>query len=150
MKIFRKNYSVIYLISGLLLIVSCGEGKNKKEGSSIKEPKIEKLKKEAAQKLSTGARAFIQCAACHNLKKGEPNKVGPNLYGIFGRPAGSLENFNYSEALKNSGIVWDEDNIRNWLAKPTEFVPGTTMAFIGINDKKQQNALIDYLKEETK
>ena len=150
MKKLIRNYSISFVLVFSLFLASCGEKKEKKEESLVKRPKTEEVKKEPKQKLSAGARAFIQCAACHNLKKGQPNKVGPSLYGIFGRPAASLEDFTYSEALTNSGIVWDEEKIRNWLAKPSDYVPGTTMAFIGIKNEAQQTALIEYLKEETK
>ncbi|WP_394972686.1 c-type cytochrome [uncultured Croceitalea sp.] len=150
MKSLNTDYKTIFVLLLLAIMISCGEKKEKKEDSIIKRPKTEVAKKEPKQKMSAGARAFIQCAACHNLKEGQPNKVGPNLYGIFGRPAASLENFTYSEALTNSGIVWDEEKIRNWLSKPSDYVPGTTMAFIGIKNEEQQIALIKYLKEETK
>ena len=150
MKRLNTDFKTILALSLTLIMVSCGEKKEKKEDSLIKRPKTEVVKKKPKQKLSAGARAFIQCAACHNLKEGQPNKVGPNLHGIFGRPAASLENFTYSEALTNSGIVWDEEKIRNWLSKPSDYVPGTTMAFIGIKNEEQQTALIEYLKEETK
>lgn len=141
----------IILTSALAFaMVSCGSKAEKKEESLIKRPKTEATQKKPIAKLSPGAKTFIQCAACHNLKKGEPNKVGPNLHGIFGRKAASLEGFAYSEALKKSNIVWNEDHIRAWLEKPTDYVPGTIMAFIGIKNKQQQDVLIEYLKEETK
>jgi len=134
----------------VFLTISCGGKEKKKKEPLITRSKTETTKKPAKQLKSKGEIAFLQCAACHNLKKGEPNKVGPNLNGIFGRKAAALENFTYSEALTNSDIVWNEKHIRNWLTKPAEYVPGTTMAFIGIKNKAQQDALITFLKEETK
>ena len=76
--------------------------------------------------------------------------VGPNLHGIFGRKAGSVEGFAYSEAMKNSGIVWDDDKIRQYLSKPRELVPGNKMAFPGIKDENEISNLLAYLHEATK
>lgn len=146
----RTIIKILHVVPIVLLAIACGEKKEKKEEFSVERTKTETVKKEPVIKLSLGKKAFIQCAACHNLKEGEPHKVGPNLHGIFGREAASLTDFNYSEALSNSDIVWNEDHIRNWLTKPSDYVPGTTMAFIGIQNKEQQDALIDYLKQETK
>lgn len=142
-----KNVAILLVT---ILVASCGGKEEKKEEPIIKRAKKEVTQKTPRTKMTAGQKAFLLCAACHNLKKGEPNKVGPNLNGIFGRKAASLTDFNYSEALQNSGIVWSEDHIRKWLEKPTDYVPGTTMAFIGIQNKEQQDALIEYLKEETK
>ncbi len=154
MKRLTKNKYVTHIKTLLLLTVfiySCIDKTEKKETPIYEEAVLNETdKKEPIKKLSAGAKLFIQCAACHNLKKGEPNKVGPNLNGIFGRKAGSYEGFIYSDALKASNIVWDENHIRNWLEKPSDYIPGTTMAFIGITNKEQQDVLIKYLKEETK
>jgi cytochrome c len=91
---------------------------------------------------------FLQCAACHSLDP-DTNKIGPTLAGIFGRKAGSIEDFNYSDANKNSGIVWDENVLRKYLADPQKVVPGTKMAFPGLKDPKQIEDVIAYLKEAT-
>ncbi len=146
----KKLIKITLMSSAALMLISCGDKVKKEEEQLITRPKAEVAKKEPRKKLSQGEKAFLLCTACHNLKEGEPNKVGPNLYGVFGRKAASLEGFNYSEALKNSGIVWNEEHIRNWLEKPADYVPGTTMAFIGIQNEEQQTALIEYLKEQTK
>jgi cytochrome c len=92
---------------------------------------------------------FVQCAACHSLEPDE-NKQGPRLAGIFGRKAGTVEDFNYSDANKNSGIVWDEATLRKYLPDPQAAVPGTKMAFPGLKDPKQVEDIIAYLKEATK
>ena len=89
------------------------------------------------------------CQACHTVKEGEPHKVGPNLYGFLGQKAASKEGFTYSDALKKSNIVWNEEHLRNWMKKPTDYIPGTIMAFVGIENEEQQTALIEYLKEQT-
>jgi len=92
---------------------------------------------------------FKQCAACHSLDP-DTNKQGPTLAGLFGRHAGTVEDFNYSAANKNSGIVWDEDILRKYLADPQSVVPGTKMTFMGLKDPQQIEDTIAYLKEATK
>jgi len=129
---------------------------NEQQKGQIAEENAIKMEKEVAEaapkaQMTAGARLFLLCQACHNLKEGEPHKVGPNLHGLFGRKAGSVADFNnYSEGMKASGIVWDENHLREWLTKPTDYIEGTTMAFIGIPEKEKQDLLIEYLKEETK
>ena len=92
---------------------------------------------------------FKQCAACHSLDP-DTNKQGPTLAGLFGRHAGTVEDFNYSAANKNSGIVWDEAILRKYLANPQSVVPGTKMTFMGLKDPQQIEDMIAYLKEATK
>ena len=92
---------------------------------------------------------FLQCAACHSLES-DVNKQGPSLAGLFGRKAGSVEDFNYSDSNKNSGIVWGESVLRKYLADPQSVVPGTKMTFPGLKDPKQIEDVIAYLKEATK
>jgi cytochrome c len=92
---------------------------------------------------------FKQCAACHSLDP-DTNKTGPSLAGLFGRRAGTVEDFNYSDANKNSGIVWDEASLQKYLPNPQALVPGTKMAFIGLKDPQQVEDIISYLKEATK
>lgn len=96
-----------------------------------------------------GKMIFLQCSACHSLEPDE-NKTGPSLAGLFGRKAGTVEDFNYSDANKNSGIVWDEEELRKYLPDPQKLVPGTKMAFPGLKDPKQVENVIAYLKEATK
>lgn len=108
------------------------------------------IKVKSEKKISKGQKLFILCAACHNLKKDEPHKVGPSLYGIFGKKAGTREGFKYTDELKSANIVWDKESLRAWLENPSGYIPGTSMAFVGINDKERQDVLLDYLMAETK
>lgn len=96
-----------------------------------------------------GERLFLRCRTCHEIAEGKPNKVGPNLHGLFGRKAASAPGFKYSEALQNSGVVWDEKALDVWLTHPTSLVAGTTMAFIGLPDQADRDALIAYLRKAT-
>ena len=92
---------------------------------------------------------FKQCAACHSLDP-DTNKQGPTLAGIFGRPAGSVEDFNYSDPNRTSGIVWEEAVLRKYIANPQAVVPGTKMTFQGLKDPQQVEDVIAYLKIATK
>jgi cytochrome c len=95
---------------------------------------------------AAGEKVYKKCKTCHSLEAGK-NKLGPNLAGIFGRQAGSVEGYKYSAAMAASGIVWDEATMDAFLAKPKDVVPKTKMAFAGLKKDEQRQDLIAYLKE---
>jgi cytochrome c len=94
---------------------------------------------------SAGKVVFIQCQACHVLTEGV-NRVGPSLHNKVGATAGQVAGFRYSEANKNSGIVWTEEKLFEYLKNPRAVIPGTTMAFAGIPDPQKRADLIAFLK----
>lgn len=96
-----------------------------------------------AADAEAGKGVFKKCQACHVLGK---NGVGPNLNGVIGRKAGTVEGFNYSEAMKNSGLTWDVATIKEYLANPKAKVPGNKMVFAGIKDPVDEDNLIAYLE----
>jgi cytochrome c len=96
-----------------------------------------------------GKAAFTQCAACHTTAQGGPNMTGPNLYGIFGRKAGTAAGFDYSDALKGAGWTWDAARINQWITNPRAVLPQTKMSFIGLADAKDRINVIAYLKVAT-
>jgi cytochrome c len=95
-----------------------------------------------------GEKLFKKCKACHSLEAGK-KKVGPSLAGLFGSTAGMVEGFKYSAAMKDSGIVWDEETLDGFLAKPKDVVPKTRMAFPGFKKEQDRMDVIAYLKEAT-
>jgi cytochrome c len=99
--------------------------------------------------LENGKSKFMLCRSCHTLTDGGPNGVGPNLYRVFGRQAGTKGDYKYSDAVKNAGFKWDAEHIDHWLTKPKDYLPGTKMTFVGLPDAKDRTDLIAYLKVET-
>ena len=86
--------------------------------------------------IAKGEKTFKKCAACHLVDK-EKNKTGPHLVNLFGREAGSLKSYKkYSKAIKTSGIVWNEETLDGFLAKPKSYLKGTKMAFAGLKKEK--------------
>jgi len=96
-----------------------------------------------------GEKIFKQCQTCHTNQAGK-NKVGPTLYGIIGRTAGTVEGYNYSKANKESGIVWTEDEMFVYLENPKARIPGTKMAFAGLKKPEDRANVIAYLQEDFK
>ena len=97
----------------------------------------------AAPDAQRGEQIYARCLACHALAY---DRVGPRHCGLFGRLAGSVPGFEYSPAMKNSKIIWNEKTLDRFLAKPLAVVPGTTMTYDGVADAKDRSDLIAYLK----
>lgn len=86
-----------------------------------------------------------RCGGCHALDR---DKEGPRLGGVYGRPAGSLDSFQYSDALKKSGITWDERSLEKWLTDPAQLVPSTEMTF-HLDKPEERREIISYLKQSS-
>jgi cytochrome c2 len=96
-----------------------------------------------------GERVFRQCQACHQVGDGAQIRVGPHLNDVIGRQAGELEGFRYSPAMVQAGeegLVWDEEALDAYLENPRAHVPGTSMAFAGLRQEGQREAVIEFLK----
>ncbi|WP_341760488.1 cytochrome c family protein [Candidatus Endowatersipora endosymbiont of Watersipora subatra] len=102
----------------------------------------------ASADLGTGQKVMKKCLACHNFEKGAKNKVGPALYGVLGRPIGSVDDFRYSNAMKDyaRGKMWTYDELNKFLFKPKAIVKGTSMGFAGLKKTSERAALIAYIR----
>ena len=97
-----------------------------------------------------GERLFNQqCKICHTIDKGGRNGVGPNLFGLFGSKAAAVEGFQFSEAMKNSGITWDDKTVAEYLKDPKAKVPNSKMVYAGLKQQAQLDDMIAYLKKAT-
>ena len=95
-----------------------------------------------------GEKIFAKCKACHTVEAGK-NKVGPSLAGVVGRKSGMAEGFNYSDAMKNAGLTWDDATLDSYLTAPKKLIPGTKMAFPGLPNEQDRLDVIAYLKSAT-
>ena len=100
-----------------------------------------------AQDAAKGEQVFKKCIACHAVGEGARNKTGPQLNGFFGRKAGAAEGYNYSPAYTNSDLVWDEANFSAYIKDPQGMMPGSRMAFAGLQSPDEVKDLIAYLKQ---
>jgi cytochrome c len=100
-----------------------------------------------AQDLENGKSLWNKCRACHQIGENARNLVGPVLNGLIGRKAGTVEGFDYSEANKNSGIVWDEATFREYIKNPKAKIPNTKMVFAGLSDPQDIEDLLAFLKQ---
>ena len=100
-----------------------------------------------AQDIADGEKQFKRhCGICHVAEKDSDRRLqGPNLFGLVGRKAGTIEGFRYSDANKNSGIVWTPEVLDEYLVDPRKKIPGTIMAFAGVRKPEERKALIEYL-----
>jgi len=89
--------------------------------------------------------AFTQCVACHQVNKPEHSGIGPHLVGVFGASAGSRGDYRYSDALKQSKIVWNEQTLSDYIESPQRAVSGTKMAFGGVSNSEDRQEIIEYL-----
>jgi cytochrome c len=103
----------------------------------------------ASADAGRGENSAKKCAACHTFGKGEPNRVGPNLYGVIGRAKASVPGFNYSAALKAKGGNWTPEDLDAFVHNPKGFVPGTNMSFAGIARGSERADLITYLNTKS-
>jgi len=101
----------------------------------------------SAQDVADGQKSFNKCRACHTVGENAKNQVGPSLNGLFGRKAGTVEGFKYSNANKDSAIVWDEKNFAEYIKDPKAFMPGNIMTFAGIKNDKEIKDLTAFLAQ---
>lgn len=95
-----------------------------------------------------GAKIFKKCASCHTIKKGEPARVGPNLFGVVNRQKASFSGFSYSKAMSEKGGSWDIESINQFITKPKDYIAGTKMAFGGLKKPQDRADIILFLQKQ--
>jgi cytochrome c len=153
-------------IAALLLVVACGNGgQSSSSGGQTAAPApsapvtLTDAQKKAliaqlpatyqAADLSNGEAKIAICRSCHSFNQGGEDMTGPNLWGIFGRKAGSKAEFSYSDAMKAAGWTWDADRIDQWITNPRAVLPSTKMTFVGMPDPNDRRDVVAYLKTIT-
>ena len=117
----------VWVIAGAVLLGACGAAR--------------------AQDLREGEKSFRKCLPCHAVGEGARNKVGPLLNGLEGRKTGTIDGYTYTDANKNSNIVWDDATFKEYIKDPRARIPGTKMVFPGIKNEKEIVDLWAYLKQ---
>ena len=151
----------LVLTASLLTLAACGSGETPSgpdKAGPVAPPPTEAQMQAAllalpapynAADLENGRRAFARCRSCHTVALGAANMTGPNLYGVFGRQAGTQPSFNYSKPLKTAGFAWDAERLDHWLENPRTFLPGNKMSFPGLPDATDRRDLIAWLQVNT-
>ena len=103
----------------------------------------------ASTSATYGAKVFKKCAACHSISQGGGNKIGPALWGVLGRQAGSISDYKYSKGMVAHGKTWSFEEMNGFLIKPKDWVKGTKMSFAGLKNAKDRAAVILYMNENT-
>ena len=103
----------------------------------------------ASANVTDGEKVFKKCAACHSIAKGGSNKIGPALWGVLGRKAGSVADYKYSKALISHGKSWSFEEMNGFLIKPKEWIKGTKMAFAGLRNEKDRASVILFMNSKS-
>ena len=99
--------------------------------------------------LGHGEKVFKKCSACHQIAAGGKNMIGPNLWSVIGRTAGSVSDYKYSKAMVAYGKEWSFEEMNSYLVKPQAYVKGTKMAFAGLRKEKDRASIIKYLNQKS-
>jgi len=141
-----------YLILLAIPLISCGNSETTTPKPSTPKPtQTAPIVKTASQltPLERGAKIYKRCKACHTLDEGGKHKVGPNLWNIYGMKAGSKDGFNYSKAMAGSDVIWTEETMDAYITKPSAFMKGNRMSFIGLKKQEDRDAVQLYMLEQT-
>ena len=141
-----------YLVLPVILLTACGGG-GETSSTSTPVPKAQAapIVQTASKRtpIERGAKLYKRCKACHTLEDGGKHKVGPNLWNIYGAQAGTKDGFNYSKVMAASEVIWDDATLDAYIKKPSEFMKGNRMSFVGIKKAEDRAALLLYMKEQT-
>ena len=103
----------------------------------------------ASTSAADGEKVFKKCLSCHSIAEEGKNKIGPKLFGVLGRQAGSISDYKYSKAMASHGKTWSLDEMNSFLIKPKDWIKGTKMSFAGLKKAKDRAAVILYMNENT-
>jgi cytochrome c len=121
-----------------LLLAACSDN----SGAAVQSPQSAAPDTRAEQ----GRQAFGQCGVCHSSREGDGARVGPNLFGVYGRTAGTADGFAYSSAMRDSGVVWSDETLDAFIKNPQSFIRGNRMGYAGERDAQQRANIIAFLK----
>ena len=103
----------------------------------------------ASASVADGEKVFKKCAACHSIAKGGSNKIGPALYNVLGRPAGSFPDYKYSKAMVAHGKIWTAEEMNGFLIKPKDWIKGTKMSYAGLKSAEERAAVIVFMNQNS-
>ena len=144
--------NVKYLILPIILLSACGGASESSTAAApVVKAKTAPIVQTASKRtpMERGAKLYKRCKACHTLEDGGKHKVGPNLWNIYGAQAGTKDGFNYSKVMAASEVIWDDATLDAYIKKPSEFMKGNRMSFVGIKKAEDRAALLLYMKEQT-
>ncbi|CAN5478360.1 c-type cytochrome [soil metagenome] len=145
----NRNKTVLSVLFATLLVAG-GMQYQAASFAAVAEPSKAPVAAADPALIEAGTQTFItNCAECHSIGKDGADAVGPNLWGVIGRKAGSKADFAYSDALKASPVVWDAQTLDKWLESPANFIPDNMMPFIGIKDAGERAALIAFIMQRS-
>ena len=141
----EKPEKSAYQVSGVTTVVSS----TNTETSSTSSESENIMALFASTSATEGASVFKKCAACHSIEEDGGNKIGPALWGVLGRKAGSLPDYKYSKAMSAHEKSWSFEEMNSFLMKPKDWIKGTKMSFAGLKNPKERAAVILYMNENT-
>jgi len=130
-------------------LVACSDSSSSNTSQPASKPVVEQVKASPKTPEQLGKKLFARCVACHTVEEGGKNRVGPNLWGVFGKTSGTHEGFAFSKAMKEAAVVWDEESISAYIENPKTYMPGNKMVFIGLRKPEDRANIIAYMKEST-
>lgn len=137
------------LLAGAFALASCGKSETPPTDVATDDAAAAPVAV-VAPTAAMGEQVFKRCVACHTVDKGGRNGIGPNLHGVVGAAVAAKPDFSYSGAMKAKGGVWDAATLDTYLEAPMKALPGTRMAFAGVIDAADREALILYLEAQSK
>tara|TARA_Y100000590_G_C15572338_1_gene959091 strand:- start:597 stop:1127 length:531 start_codon:yes stop_codon:yes gene_type:complete len=141
----EKPEKSAYQVSSVTTVADTSNNETEKESADAKNI----MALFASVSAEEGKKVFKKCAACHSIAQGGGNKIGPALWGVIGRQAGSLSDYKYSKAMAAYGKLWSFEEMNGFLIKPKDWIKGTKMSYAGLKDPKERAALILYMNENT-